>query len=60
MWYEKLDYKVDIEKLRQEVKDSVFTLGDEFIQGAEFESGSYRGFGGWSLQSRMADWCDGW
>ena len=60
MWYEKLDFKVDIEKLRQDVVDHVFTLGDKIIQGEEFETAQYHGFGGWSLQSRTGHWQDGW
>jgi len=60
MWYEKLNFQVDIERLRQEVRESVFTLGDQVIQGEEFETPQYHGFGGWSIQSRGADWRDGW
>jgi hypothetical protein len=60
MWYEKLKTKFDIEKLRQEVKESVFILGDQVIQGEEYETPQYHGFGGWSLLSRSADWRDGW
>lgn len=60
MWYEKLDIKIDLEKLRKEVRDSVFTLGDQVIQGEEFETPTYHGFGGWSIQSRGGDWRDGW
>jgi len=59
MFYEKLDFKVDIEKLREEVKRSVFTLGGECIQGKEYETPQYNGFGGYSLQSRTGDWRDG-
>lgn len=57
MFYEKLNIVVDIEKLRQAVEDSVFTLGDPLIQGSEY---GYENFGGWSLQSRSGDWRDGW
>jgi hypothetical protein len=60
MWYEKLNFQVDIERLRQEVRASVFTLGNQVIQGEEFETPQYHGFGGWSIQSRGADWRDGW
>lgn len=60
MWYEKLDYKVDIDRLRKEVEDNVFTLGSQVIQGEEFETPQYRGFGGWSLLTRTGDWHDGW
>jgi len=60
MWFEKLNFQVDIEKLRQEIRESVFTLGHQVIQGEEFETPQYHGFGGWSILSRMADWRDGW
>lgn len=60
MWYEKLDVQFDIDKLRKEVRESVFTLGNQVIQGEEFETPQYHGFGGWSLLSRSADWQDGW
>ena len=59
-WYEKLDFiKVDLEKLREDVKKHVFTLGNQVIQGEEYETPQYHGFGGWSLQSRTGDWQDG-
>ena len=60
MWYEKLDIQFDIEKLKQAVRDHVFTLGDQVVQGEEYETPQYHGFGGWSLLSRTADWRDGW
>lgn len=60
MFYEKLDIKVDIEKLQKEITDSVFTLGDQIIQGKDYETPQYHGFGGWSIQSRLGDWRDGW
>lgn len=60
MWYEKLDYKVDIDRLRKAVEDNVFTLGSQVIQGEEYETEQYRGFGGWSLLTRTGDWHDGW
>ena len=60
MWYEKLDIKIDIEKLRKEVRESVFTLGDQVVQGEEYETPQYHGFGGWSLMSRNGDYRDGW
>lgn len=60
MWYEKLDYKVDIDRLRKEVEDKVFSLGPQVIQGEEYETPQYRGFGGWSLLTRTGDWHDGW
>lgn len=60
MWYETLDVQFDIDALRKEVRESVFTLGDQVIQGEEYETPQYHGFGGWSLLSRTADWTDGW
>jgi hypothetical protein len=60
MFFEKLDYTVDIEKLKKEVRESVFTLGDQVIQGEEYETPQYQGFGGWSLLSRTATYTDGW
>lgn len=61
MWYEKLDcIKFDLEKLRQDVVEHVFPLGQQIIQGEEYETPAYHGFGGWSLLSRTGDWKDGW
>ena len=60
MFFEKLNYTVDIEKLKKEVRESVFSLGDQVIQGEEYETPQYNGFGGWSLLSRTATWTDGW
>ena len=60
MFFEKLDYTVDIEKLKQEVRESVFTLGDQVVQGEEYETPQYHGFGGWSLLSKEATWTGGW
>jgi hypothetical protein len=60
MWYEKLDYKVDIDRLRKEVEENVFTLGPQVIQGEEYETPQYHGFGGWSLMTRTGDWHEGW
>jgi len=60
MFYEELDFiKIDLEKLKEEVKKSVFTLGDRVVQGEEFETPQYCGFGGWSILSRTGDWRDG-
>lgn len=61
MSYEKLDFiKFDFDKLKQDVKDHVFPLGQQIIQGEEYETPAYHGFGGWSLTSRTGDWKDGW
>lgn len=60
MFFEKLNYTVDIEKLKQEVRESVFTLGDQVVQGEEYETPQYKGFGGWSLLAREGTWTGGW
>lgn len=61
MWYEKLDIiKFDFDKLKQDVIDHVFPLGQQIIQGEEYETPAYHGFGGWSITSRTGDWKDGW
>jgi hypothetical protein len=60
MFYEKLDFlKFDFKKLKKDVVENVFTLGDQVIQGEEYETPQYHGFGGWSLLSRTGDWRDG-
>ncbi len=59
-FYEKLDFiKFDHAKLVEDVKQYVFPLGQQVIQGEEFETPEYNGFGGWSLQSQTGDWKDG-
>jgi hypothetical protein len=60
MFYEKLDFKVDVEKLKEDVINHVFTLGEQAEQGKEFNIKQYQGFGGWSLLTRTGDWQDGW
>lgn len=60
MFYEKLDLKFDLEKLRADVVEHVFPLGKQVIQGEEYETPQYHGFGGWSVTSRSGDWADGW
>jgi len=60
MFYEKLDLNIDIEKLKKEVADTVFPLGDQVVQGKEYETPQYHGFGGWSITTRTGDWRDGW
>ena len=57
MFYEKLNITVDIEKLRKDVAEKVFTLGDPIFQGEEY---GYHNFGGWSLLSSTGKWQDGW
>lgn len=61
MFYEKFDgLKFDFEKLKNDVKHHVFPLGTQVIQGEEYETPAYHGFGGWSVTSRTGDWRDGW
>lgn len=61
MFYEKLDcIKFDHDRLLADVKKYVFPLGQQIIQGEEYETPAYHGFGGWSLLSRTGDWKDGW
>ena len=61
MFYEELTcIKFDLAKLQQDVKTHVFPLGKQVIQGEEYETPAYHGFGGWSVTSRTGDWRDGW
>ena len=63
LFFEKLEYTVDIEKLRQEVEKSVFTLGNSVVLGEGYEtekSSGFKGFGGWSLLSKDAKWTSAW
>lgn len=61
MFYEELDFiKFDHAKLVSDVKQFVFPLGAQVIQGEEYETEAYNGFGGWSITSRTGDWRDGW
>jgi hypothetical protein len=61
MFYEELDFiKFDHAKLVEDVKQHVFPLGAQVIQGEEYETVAYHGFGGWSITSRTGDWRDGW
>lgn len=62
MWYEKLGFTVDIEKIREQIvgPGGVLEQAELIIQGEEYESKVYNGFGGWSLTSRTGDYRDGW
>jgi len=61
VFYEKLDcLKFDYDKLLSDVKLHVFPLGQQVIQGEEYETPAYHGFGGWSITSRTGSWKDGW
>lgn len=60
--YEELScIKFDVDKLRQDLIEKVIPLGDQTIQGEEFEQPhlGYGGFGGYSITSRSGDWRDG-
>jgi hypothetical protein len=62
-FYEEMDLiKFDVDKLRQDLIEKVMPLGDQIIQGEDYELPhlGYRGFGGWSITSRTGDWRDGW
>jgi hypothetical protein len=52
--------KFDHDQLVKDVKEYVFPLGKQIIQGEEYETPAYNGFGGWSLLSRTGRWQDGW
>ena len=52
--------KFDHIKLVEDVKKYVFPLGQQIIQGEEYETPAYHGFGGWSILSRTGKWQDGW
>jgi len=61
MFYEELPFLTfDHAKLLGDVKQHVFPLGRQIIQGEEYETVAYNGFGGWSITSRTGDWRDGW
>ena len=61
MFYEELDcLDFDVYKLRGHLYTDVFPLGGQIIQGEEYETPAYHGFGGWSITSRTGDWRDGW
>ena len=61
MFYEELDcIKFDHAKLVEDLKNHVFPLGAQVIQGEEYETVAYHGFGGWSITSRTGDFRDGW
>ena len=61
MFYEELPMiQFDLAKLQHDVKHHVFPLGKQIIQGEEYETPAYHGFGGWSVTSRTGDWRDGW
>ena len=52
--------KFDHDQLVKDVKEYVFPLGRQIIQGEEYETVAYHGFGGWSITSRTGKWQDGW
>ena len=61
MFYEELKcLDFDVYKLRGQLYTTVMPLGRQIIQGEEYETPAYHGFGGWSITSRTGDWRDGW
>lgn len=61
MFYEQLDMiTFDHAQLLRDVHQYVFPLGAQVIQGEEYETPAYHGFGGWSITSRKGTWQDGW
>lgn len=61
MWYEELNFlDFNIYKLRGELYTKILPLGKSVIQGEEYETPAYHGFGGWSLLSSNGDYRDGW
>ena len=60
MFVQKLNFTVDIDRIRNEVVNHVFKLGPPVIQGEEFITPEYNGYGGWGLLTRTGDWHDGW
>jgi hypothetical protein len=61
MFYEEIDFlEFDHTALVADLKQHIFPLGKQVIQGEEYESPMYHGFGGWSITSRTGDWADGW
>ena len=54
---EKLDYKFDIEALRDYLINHVLKLGDPVIQGHMF---GYDCWGGWAVLNRTGNWDDEW
>lgn len=60
MFVQKLNFTVDIDKIRHELVNHIFKLGPPVIQGEEFVTPEYKGFGGWSVLSRTGSWKDGW
>jgi hypothetical protein len=61
MFYEELDcITFDYDQLVADVRKHVFPLGAQVVQGEEYETPAYHGFGGWSITSRRGTWKDGW
>lgn len=60
-FYEELDFlDFDVAALQADLNAHVMPLGNQVIQGEEYETPKYHGFGGWSITSRTGDWMDGW
>lgn len=56
--FDKLEF--DHDKLIDDLFNNVSKLGAQVIQGKEYETPLYHGFGGWSITSRSGEWSDGW
>ena len=60
-FYEVLDcIEFNHAHLLQDLEYGVKPLGAQVIQGKEYETPLYHGFGGWSITSRLGEWSDGW
>lgn len=57
MVVQKLNFRVDVNKLRQSLENDIFKLGSPVIQSREH---GFDGFGGWSVMSRTGHWRDGY
>jgi hypothetical protein len=61
MFYEELDFlKFDHAALVKDLKEQIMPLGNQVIQGEDYETPAFHGFGGWSVTSQSGDWKDGW
>jgi hypothetical protein len=61
MFYEELDFlEFDHAALVKDLKERILPLGGQVVQGEDYETPSYHGFGGWSVTSQSGDWRDGW
>jgi hypothetical protein len=55
-----LDFlEFDHAALVKDLKERILPLGGQVVQGEDYETTKYFGFGGWSVTSRTGDWRDG-